>query len=839
MIIKIVQNFSRIVFFTIISIVFSVTFLMAADNNLSSNPKKKSSKYIDPKVLEIQKEEEEKNNKKLREKNEIDVLYSEEYRRQNSNEFDLFEEEILRSEINDTGVFLDLDSSFSLPKKDQKTRIKVIQEGVISDYNKDIDGKNKNILNFKNPIFFVSEGIDTFSYTNTMDLCSLINLGSENIDCLVYPESNLANIPSVIRRGQNSDLYEKVGVNADFIVVRDDVYSQYKKGRGAIALAPELDTMMYLNGDYMFMFVNSMSNIFSYEHLSAIKKDKTIRVGYINQQSRFIFERTLAKVFPRHSYRYVFVNMNSIESARKTVCEPTNIDVFIYFGGVIPDNLEKAMEECSYVINPLTLSDSTLSEIIALTDFFSVANVVGYYPVSSVLNYLEIYIALESAYKRSLEKNTSSKEVKININDYSSNSLSEKNVNDSKVMDSKVTARDKERIARENKSEMLKKQRAEERTKKINELKKKREEKKLKEAEILARKMNKNKLQQDESSSGSPLSSFFSFLNFSSKSNVVEKKKQEAVYLNKELIIKEDTLNRIKGKSNNNTLLGSDVYATENEKKISSDNFWEKPYITVNTAVKTFGIRYVLLASRYAKRENVINVFDSIIKDFFLVRENIMTPDISKFNVSDIVLGTSNNLDSSYYHPALSKYPNYLLELKTRKTPEQTLALKILNVNSNSVLYPSYSGPEALTPERMDVLYTKARELNKKKGELATIRVFQRDTMNIDKALSDIRKGEQSPDSILKATGLDYVNVIVDEQSVLEQGLSTEVRLTPEAMRELEKLVDPKDLPVTSVSAEDVKKSVEESEGKNTTKGQENNTATPTVNDTTVGKASK
>ncbi len=57
---------------------------------------------------------------------------------------------------------------------------------------------------------------------------------------------------------------------------------------------------------------------------------------------------------------------------------------------------------------------------------------------------------------------------------------------------------------------------------------------------------------------------------------------------------------------------------------------WGKAYITANTAVKTFGIRYILLASRYAKRENVISVFDSIVKDFFLVRGSVLTPDVVK-----------------------------------------------------------------------------------------------------------------------------------------------------------------------------------------------------------------
>lgn len=815
---KTMQNFLKIISLTLLSSFFSLV-LMAADDTTLKNKSgeskpKKSSKYLDSETLKLQKEEEEKINQSLRNKNEIEVLYSEKYRNQNSSESDLFEEEILKSQINDTGVFINSNNKVLLSKKEKTSRIKAVQEGILLDYNKDMN--EKKLLNFKNPLFFVSEGVDTFSYTNSMDLCSLVNLESDKVDCLVYPEEKLGDIPFVLRRGQNSDMYEQLGLNADFIIVRDDIYSQYKKGRGAIAAAPDLDIMMYLNGDYLFMFANSMFNTFSYEHLSARKLDKTIRVGYINQQSRVIFDRTLAKLFPRHSYSYKAINVSTVEDARESICNPTDIDVFIYFGGKIPSNLQEAMNECSSIINPLTLSDGTLNEVVKLTDFFSVANVVGYYPVTSVINYLEIYIALEASYKKEVEENIFAREDKINLADYSAKPAIVQEVNNTNN-NVKMSPRERERLAKIEKAEKLKKQREEERTKKIKELKEKREEKKRKEEELKAKKLNKTLKKEEEKNkdnSPSKWSSFMSILNFGSESNLVDKKKEENLYLNQELVIKEDSLNKIKGKSGENKLLGSGVYTTLNEQKemVSNSN---SVYVTANTAIKTFGIRYVMLGSRYAKRENVIDVFDSVIKDFFLVRESVLTPDISKFSVSDIILGSSGeqSVISNEYHPALAKYPNYLLESKSKKTPEQTIALKLLNVNSDNVLYPQPSGPGPLTPEELDILYSKVRETNKRKEELATIRIYQRDTISIDKALEDMRKGNKPSDSLLKTTGLDYVNVIIDEQSVLSQGMSSEEILTPDAMRELDKLINPEELPIEMISAEDVKNSVEASEG--------------------------
>ncbi|MDR2008167.1 MAG: hypothetical protein LBQ34_04255 [Alphaproteobacteria bacterium] len=778
----------------------------ALSSSLNNNAPRASSKYMKPDVIQQQRAEQEEANVARREENQIGVLFSDQFRKQNNTDANFFEEEVLRSQMNDTGVFLEggkLESS----RSGDRSRIRAIQEGVLADYRKNTEDNDGKILNFKNPIFFVSEGVDTFSYTNTMNLCTVVNLGSRNVDCLVYPEIDINNIASVLRRGQKSDFFDKTGMNADFIIVRDDVYSQYKTGRGPLALAPDLDLMMYLNGDYLFMFANSMSNTFSFEHLSAQKRGKQIRVGYVNQQSRVIFERTLARIYPNHAYRYVSVDVSSREIAGNNICNPTDIDIFIFFGGKLPDNLSAAMEDCASMVNPLTLSDVTLAEVVKLTDFFSVANVVGYFPTTSVINYLEIYMALERSYKAANQNSDASE--KLNLADYADSSVSAGIQSAAAVRQqnqagtSAADARTRELDARRQRAEQLRKQRDEERVRRVNELKAKREEEQRKRDELLAKKNQPNQ--------PSRFASFFSFLNFSSKKDVVQEKKEGPVFLNQELIIKEDSLNNIKGRANNTRLLGGGVFATDSERLDNNVDNVGRIYVTANTAIKTFGIRYVLLASRYAKRENVMSVFDAVIKDYFLLRDNILTPDMAKFNISDIILGTQGFSVPNYYHPALAKYPSVMLEQRTRKTPEQTIAIRLLSntASNNNISFPSSFGPATLTTAQMDDLYTKARELNRRKEELAAIRIFQRDTVNINNALEDIRNNRTSSDSLLRATGLDYVNAIVDEQSVMTQGMLSEERLSPDAMRELERLVAPPKLPVPTATADDVKNAVD------------------------------
>ncbi len=141
-------KFSKIIFLIVLNAIFSIA-LIAADNdsnkgqvirkldrngqvilsesdsnsnkqseiNISAKKEKASDRYLDPESLKLQKQEEEERNKALREQNEIGVLYSDKYRSQNRDDSSQFEEEILRSQINDTGVFLNEDKNRQLSKK--------------------------------------------------------------------------------------------------------------------------------------------------------------------------------------------------------------------------------------------------------------------------------------------------------------------------------------------------------------------------------------------------------------------------------------------------------------------------------------------------------------------------------------------------------------------------------------------------------------------------------------------------------------------------------------------------------------------------------------------------
>ncbi len=169
------------------------------------------------------------------------------------------------------------------------------------------------------------------------------------------------------------------------------------------------------------------------------------------------------------------------------------------------------MDDCSPVINPLTLSDTTLSEVIKLTDFFSVANIVSLLSCACSINYLEIYIALETSYRNSVKDGNVAIEGKINIADYSDRGKVQTAEANKPKAPAKMTARERELEAKRKRAEMLKKQRAEERTKRINELKEKEKKKKRKEQELLEKKLNKNKKKEEGEDSPSKIAQFFSF----------------------------------------------------------------------------------------------------------------------------------------------------------------------------------------------------------------------------------------------------------------------------------------------------------------------------------------
>lgn len=650
-------------------------------------------------------------------------------------------------------------------------------------------GKTK----IKEPLFFISQGKDSLLTEYSYSICSLINNQNFNYNCLVYPLKQGEVFAPYMKKGLHSEKFATTGINGDFILLREDEYLQYEEKSKKDNTLPKLDVLMFLNGEYIFMFTNKMNNTFSLEQIIANKvldSNGEVKVGVINTRASNTFAKVVAPLFS--SAKFIYQPINA-EDYGESFCQPNDIDLYIYIGNNLPKNAKKAMEPCMAQLNPLSFSNKTLAKITKKYPFFSVANIVDYYPASAVLNYVEIYVALESAYQAKLKAEKEKKqkeklkiknldftlgeednkiapvtnpkqEVAKNINSDPNSStiinpeLASQNMkNNSRVVNSLPPAPTSEQLLAEekiekdskNKSDKAKKAKEEKIAQEKKVAQKKQEEKAKKEADAKAAAAKREKANKS---------------NTKKESSVQASKKNQNYYANNTLVVRETALPFIAGTKNDNTIDGKIEDFTQITKTTPAD----KMYNISNVAIKTFGVRYVLVASRYAKKDSVLITFDSIIKNYFLVKSDILTPDMNKFSISDLILGTSSATNLSY-HPFLTGYPMYILQNNGQKSPEQVIALKLLNNESVSSNVPPFYGPQFPNKRQLDTIFLKMRYLNKQRNDLITLRIFQRDMQNIQSALLSIRTGKAIDSSVLKSTGLDKVSVIYDDKSVIYQ----------------------------------------------------------------------
>lgn len=588
--------------------------------------------------------------------------------------------------------------------------------------------KLEDNLGIKNPVFFISEDINSYNYSITTDICNIINSASDVITCLVYPVDKIQNIPSYIRRGVNSDKYRTTGVNGDFLIVRSDLLKlATQDGKGPLGNSPDLDVLMYLNGEYFFMFTDLQRESFSLEQLVAVRNGGVISIGYLNPQSRSIFESVIKPMFPKARFVYKRVKENELKN---NICYPNDIDVYIYLGFQFTEDIKSAFNTCARNIVPLTFSDQFLSNLLEKNPVLSVANVMKYYDSTSVISYLETFVRVEKKYKEFLEQQQQAaqpddKEDKGRVSKNSMQYfLGNTSVNrrvitqQNAYKDNTVRTTVRTTPRNENRAQPVDKdaQEAQKEDQKLNDLREK---------------------------------------------------------ANKDIVIKSDDIGNLPGSKD---VLGNKfVGVFPSLKKSLLSDTTPRTYISSSTTIKTFGIRNALVASRYTKQDNVIKVFDILVRDYLLMKDSFLTPDMSTFSLSDIVLGTSKTNKLFSYHPAIYSYPRLMLENGKPKTKEQSAVIRMLTTSLRYTKPPAIYGPENPSDQQLSLIYQKLRDLNTRKQELSAIKIFQRDINNVDQALKLLREGKEIPDSILRTTGLLDTEIIKgDNVTVLPANIANE-----------------------------------------------------------------
>ncbi len=574
---------------------------------------------------------------------------------------------------------------------------------------------------FQNPVFFLTEKIGSDNYTLSNILCNQINTSTNKVNCVLYDVDDFSNMEGYFKKGIHSDNYETTGVDGDFAVIRQDVVYSMQNSDQASDYAP-LDVVAYLNGTYLIAFANVVKNSFSIEQIMIKAKNakKVVQIGYFDERSRNIFQKYVQVLFPTNQILYAKQDLT-----KDTLCyDNSSIDFYVYLDDGMDENFKKTTLSCSKYITPLTFSDDTLKKILTDNSYLSMANVSGYFDLSSLLNFSKVYQNFEKEYKAKL-----SKSVNQEIDKQAKSANENNNVS--------ISSPEKE-----------------------------------------------------PSNNTKQKSTFFTELN--KANNLTNQVKPD----NKKVLVKSADLARLKGRTGslNNTLIG---VLPEVSKIVSYRGEAKKEYFSSNRPVKTFGIRNVLVATRYTKSEDVIAVLDSLIQNYFDIRNHFLTPDMKKFSVSDILMGTSIDSSKYKYHSGLFSYTASSLMSSSYKTREQTIAMKVLTDSLPIAQKPiSYVVPVP-DANQLDIVYKKMQALNKRKSELRAIRIFQSDIAKVQKALANIKSGHRVEDSIIKFGDLTDKDIIeaVDDTSVTENndlsGLTADIENKDS---DLDKLISNDDL---------------------------------------------
>jgi hypothetical protein len=613
-------------------------------------------------------------------------------------------------------------------------------------------GVSKSILN---PVFLIAEDLKTSNYVTSNKICNAVNIAKEGLECIVYSVKNKADIFSYMRRGLQSDKFKDSGVNGDFLIMRSDDYSQYLQGRGPFINSPKLDMVAYLNGDYFFIMAPRTKNAFNIDQLVNSMGKNKIRILVLNQQSNAVFSTLIKPLYPQS--RFIIQELSGGDIQRQ-ICETSRYDAMIFLGSAFPDEVKKSITSCSLALTPLSFSDDNIEQILSRNKMFISVNLVGYYNALSVLNFIEIFLSVEKEYKARIEeRNRLEAEEKAK----QERLKEEKRLKREEEAKKKKEAQDKKsnspsKSGNKNKKSSKPKAKSQSKTS-DSRLQNAPEDEVIEDTSNINTGVQLSEKEKMILNSGKKIITLDNADLSQDDRDLIDKSKPSdgsdynISYLNKEVVLRGKDLKSLNGNSNSPEKIG--VFPNI-EKLVESKSAKSSLDISADAVIKSFGIRYVLVASRYAKRDHVFRFFNALVKNYSTMKDDFLGPDMKRYTAIDIALGNDNQTKLFTYHIGVYRYSRIMLEKKSSKTYDQALVIRNLSISlSNSPFPPSY-GPAFPSEAQLNYIYGQLQSKNKKKLELNAVRILQRDLKNIEDTLLAIEQDANVPDSLLEATGL-------------------------------------------------------------------------------------
>lgn len=283
----------------------------------------------------------------------------------------------------------------------------VLIEGIKNELQEVGQTGKKSILE---PIFIVTGTTEDITYFYGLEVCKLLNSKKQylSLNCMVLPVSSVKNASNYLRRGKYSNYYKKLGVSADFIITRADYLGLHQVKKGPLKNYPDLDLVMFLNGEYIFALSplqeNMDSNLSSIDAILSAKSK--VNILFMSTDSQVFFEEVTQNL-SKKSMNYIFYDETFKEKYitskdSEIICNLKSIDMIIYVGTEFNESMEELTKNCGKVLYPITFKDSTITALQTNNNEYSTADISKYYALQILLNYSNV-----NNYKRSLTKDFS------------------------------------------------------------------------------------------------------------------------------------------------------------------------------------------------------------------------------------------------------------------------------------------------------------------------------------------------------------------------------------------------------------------------------------------------
>jgi hypothetical protein len=281
----------------------------------------------------------------------------------------------------------------------------ILIEGIKNELEEENQSKDKKPT--LDPVFIVTGITESISYFYGLEICKLLNSKKQylSLNCMVLPVSSTKNAGNYLRRGKYSNYYKKLGVSADFIITRSNYLELHQLKKGPLKNYPDLDLVMFLNGEYIFALAplekNMDVNLSSIESILTTKQK--VNILFMSTDSQSFFEEVTQNI-SKKSMNYTFYDYNFKEKYimskdSEIICNLKNIDLIVYVGSEFNENMIEFTQTCGKVLYPVTFKDSTINSLQTTSNEYSTANISKYYSLQILLNYNNVL-----SYKKSLSK---------------------------------------------------------------------------------------------------------------------------------------------------------------------------------------------------------------------------------------------------------------------------------------------------------------------------------------------------------------------------------------------------------------------------------------------------